>query len=63
MRRATDDMRRYAYVGPAGFTHAVVFRRCEACGQRNVVKDDAFVCAVCDADLPAEWNFGDSSER
>ncbi len=49
--------------GPAGFTHAVVFRRCEACGQRNVVKDDEYVCAVCDADLPAAWNFGGASSR
>lgn len=42
---------------PEGFEHPVVFRRCESCGQRNVVKEDAFVCAVCDAELPAEWNF------
>lgn len=43
---------------PAGFAHALVFRRCEACGQRNVVRDDHFACAVCDAPLPARWNFG-----
>lgn len=43
---------------PAGFTKALVFRRC-ACGQRNVVHDDHFVCAVCDGPLPAEWNLGD----
>lgn len=42
---------------PAGFTHAVEFRRCERCGARNVVKDDVLVCAECDADLPARWNF------
>jgi hypothetical protein len=42
---------------PAAFVHEVVFRRCEACGQRNVVKDGAFECAVCDAPLPAAWNF------
>lgn len=42
---------------PAGFAHPVVFRRCVSCGQRNVVKEGVFVCAVCDADLPAEWNF------
>lgn len=47
----------------AGLPHAprysieVTFRRCTSCGERNVVKDDYFVCAVCDADLPAEWNF------
>jgi serine/threonine protein kinase len=41
---------------PSRFSKALLFRRCR-CGQRNVVKDDHFVCALCDADLPAEWNF------
>lgn len=40
-----------------GFTHALVFRRCESCGERNIVKDESFVCDVCGADLPREWNF------
>ncbi|GAA1367500.1 hypothetical protein GCM10009661_21870 [Catellatospora chokoriensis] len=42
---------------PAGFTQQYVFRRCPGCGERNIVKEDDFVCAVCDADLPTEWNF------
>jgi hypothetical protein len=42
---------------PGRFTLAVVFRRCPACGERNVVKDGWFACGVCGADLPAEWNF------
>jgi transcription initiation factor TFIIIB Brf1 subunit/transcription initiation factor TFIIB len=33
------------------------FRRCPACGERNIVKDDWFVCGVCGADLPTVWNF------
>jgi hypothetical protein len=37
---------------PDGFTDEFRFRRCEACGQLNIVKDDHFVCAICDADLP-----------
>lgn len=41
---------------PARFTKELVFRRC-ACGQRNVVHDDHWVCAVCDAALPRDWNF------
>ena len=32
-------------------------RHCEGCGERNVVRDGWFVCGVCGADLPAEWNF------
>jgi hypothetical protein len=41
---------------PADFTHKLLFRRCPACGQVNVVRDEEFVCAICSADLPAEWN-------
>lgn len=43
--------------GPRALSHAFVFRRCPACGQINVVKDAWFVCAGCDAELPARWNF------
>ncbi len=42
---------------PGGFTASFLFRRCPACGQRNVVKDDWFVCAVCGGKLPLSWNF------
>jgi hypothetical protein len=42
---------------PGRFTTEVVFRRCDKCGERNVVKDGWFVCGVCGADLPAGWNF------
>jgi hypothetical protein len=41
---------------PAGFTSQFVFRRCEACGATNLVKDDWYVCGVCDAPLPPTWN-------
>jgi hypothetical protein len=42
---------------PGRFTVEVVFRRCETCGERNVVKDGWFVCGVCGAELLGEWNF------
>ncbi|MDC0717425.1 hypothetical protein [Nannocystis bainbridge] len=42
---------------PPGFTLAFVFRRCPACAQINLVKDEWFACAVCDAELPRAWNF------
>ena len=47
---------------PGGFTTEIIFRRCEGCGQRNVVKGGAFECAACGGSLPAHWNFapGDS---
>jgi len=35
----------------------IIFRRCPACGERNIVKDDSFTCGSCGADLPADWNF------
>lgn len=39
------------------FTAEVVFRRCPACGQTNIVKDDWFACDVCGGELPLSWNF------
>ena len=42
---------------PRRFTQEIVFRRCQKCGERNVVRDGWFVCGVCGTDLPAEWNF------
>ena len=42
---------------PGRFTTTVVFRLCPGCNQRNIVKDDWFVCDVCGADLPVVWNF------
>lgn len=42
---------------PASLTEAYVFRRCESCGERNLVKEAWFVCSLCDADLPEVWNF------
>jgi hypothetical protein len=42
---------------PGRFTSEVVFRRCEGCGERSVVKDHWLVCGVCGAELPAAWNF------
>lgn len=42
---------------PGRLTSEVVFRRCPACGERNLVKELDFTCAICGADLPAAWNF------
>ncbi|PIB03601.1 hypothetical protein B1C81_36440 [Streptomyces sp. HG99] len=41
---------------PPGFTCEVVFRRCPACGQLNIVREEDFICALCDEALPREWN-------
>ncbi|MDX3099838.1 hypothetical protein [Nonomuraea angiospora] len=41
---------------PSGFTIEVVFRRCLACRERNIVREDDFVCVFCGSDLPALWN-------
>ncbi|WP_405532324.1 hypothetical protein OG592_32980 [Streptomyces avidinii] len=46
---------------PGGFTHAVVFRRCPACGQLNIVRDGDFVCVFCDGALPPDWNVDPSA--
>jgi DNA-directed RNA polymerase subunit RPC12/RpoP len=42
---------------PAEFTFAARFRRCPRCGERNLVKDDWYSCALCEAELPSVWNF------
>jgi hypothetical protein len=36
---------------PGAFTSAFVFRHCPACTHLNVIKDDTYVCALCDATL------------
>jgi hypothetical protein len=42
---------------PDDFTDKVIFRRCPACGERNIVRDNDFTCALCNSALPAQWNF------
>lgn len=42
---------------PDDFTSLVIFRLCSQCDSRNIVKDDWYVCDLCGADLPADWNF------
>jgi hypothetical protein len=42
---------------PSRFTDEFTFRRCPRCEERNLVRDGDFTCAICDADLPASWNF------
>ncbi|MEU7874786.1 hypothetical protein [Dactylosporangium sp. NPDC049140] len=41
---------------PDDFTDKVTFRRCPACGERNVVRDNDFM-HQCGSALPAQWNF------
>lgn len=47
---------RAGLVRPSAFTHEVVFRRCPACREVNIVRDEDFFCVFCDAVLPQEWN-------
>jgi hypothetical protein len=42
---------------PSAFTFLARFRLCPNCGQRNLVKDEWYRCALCEAELPTEWNF------
>lgn len=41
---------------PGNFTTEFIFRRCPVCRQLNIVKDDLFLCAVCNTNLPKIWN-------
>lgn len=39
-----------------GWAKSYDFRRCPACDMINLIKDQWFVCAVCEHELPLEWN-------
>ncbi|MET8152939.1 TM2 domain-containing protein [Actinoplanes sp. NPDC049668] len=60
VRRSLD---RLGIPHPGDFTDKVVFRRCPSCAERNIVRDGDFVCALCDNDLPARWNFTSAGRR
>jgi hypothetical protein len=51
-----EALNKAGIAGPAAYTTAFIFRRCEHCGQINLVKDAVFDCAVCGSALPAHWN-------
>lgn len=51
-----DALERAGIPGPAELEHAFEMRRCVRCGARQVVKDDLYECAECDAELPRKWN-------
>ncbi|MCO5971552.1 hypothetical protein [Actinoallomurus soli] len=51
-----DALDRAGLEHPGHFTHPVIFRRCPACDERNVVRDDDYHCVFCDTELPAAWN-------
>ena len=54
----TSALDRVGLLRPSGFTQPLVFRCCPHCAELNVVKEEFFVCAFCESDLPAEWNIG-----
>ncbi|PSK65998.1 hypothetical protein B0E53_02035 [Micromonospora sp. MH33] len=39
---------------PEGFTAAVVFRHCLDCGERNLIRDDDYIHALCGIELPED---------
>ncbi|MEU9010998.1 hypothetical protein AB0D12_14695 [Streptomyces sp. NPDC048479] len=51
-----ETLDRAGFDRPDGFTHELVFRRCERCQQHNIVREGEFVCVFCGSDLPATWN-------
>ena len=53
----TDVLDRMQLSHPGRFTTEVVFRLCPSCGQRNIVRDSWFHCAICEGKLPLAWNF------
>ena len=43
---------------PGRFTHEVVFRLCDECEERSIVREQDFVCVFCGNALPRTWNAG-----
>lgn len=56
-RAVAEALDRAGIAHPGRFTSEMVFRRCPACAERNLVKDGFFACALCGAELPSTWNF------
>jgi hypothetical protein len=52
-----ETLDRAGVAHPGELTAPVCFRRCPGCGERNLVKDGDFVCAMCGGELPEAWNF------
>lgn len=46
-----EALERAGFTTPPTFTHAYLFAICSSCGQRNVIKDEIFECAVCGTEL------------
>lgn len=46
---------------PSELTSCYTFRMCPGCWERNLIKEDWFVCDLCGHDLPHEWNFDEST--
>ncbi len=44
-------------VHPDDFTTHFHFRRCNECRSINIVKENWFICSMCDAELSHIWNF------
>lgn len=49
-----DALDRAGIGRPEGFNIVVVFRRCLDCGERNVVRENDYICALCGAELPED---------
>ncbi|MFD8755549.1 hypothetical protein ACFV0O_31930 [Kitasatospora sp. NPDC059577] len=52
----TAALTRIGLPHPDAFTYAAVFRRCPRCAGCNLVREEHYACALCDADLPERWN-------
>ncbi|MFF7469404.1 hypothetical protein [Streptomyces sp. NPDC008092] len=48
---------------PTAFTHEIVFRRCPACAEHNIVREADFVCVFCGGELPQAWNIVADTDR
>ena len=50
------ELDRIPVFDPGKFTTHFLFRRCLVCNQVNIIKNNLFSCAVCNASLSKTWN-------
>ncbi|MEL6928526.1 MAG: hypothetical protein AAFO95_07820 [Cyanobacteria bacterium J06600_6] len=52
----SQALERIPLIHPGNFTNSFIFRRCIKCNLLNIVKNDSYICADCNAGLPLVWN-------
>jgi hypothetical protein len=58
-----EALERAKIAAPFDFLQKMIFRRCDCCGSINIVKDSTYICDVCSASLPRDWNLSRDADH